>query len=297
MIKTLITNGDSWTFGSEIMAPEFCVENGKGTGMGRQYKEGHNDTDSANDYYRIPRIWPSFLAKQMGYNVVNLAQPARSNDTIYDTTIGYLLEHYISKGINTDDILVVIGWSSPERKNVILEDSDTDTVQWFTMWPSMVDTKFYHSYDAKVHSKYYVRKLWLEQEYIKRFVEQNYSLQNFLKQHNIKYYVFNAFYQTIGSRLDQWEDLNIRDTIVGWNKVSNGWTDTLYNWDTIKQSLLLQWDEIDKLSYINKEIPNGSFKGCIDKHIPLDIRMCNWHPSPASHEYWATFLYNWISSV
>jgi len=38
--KILLTNGDSWTFGSEIMAPEFLAGPGeKGYGMGLRFKK------------------------------------------------------------------------------------------------------------------------------------------------------------------------------------------------------------------------------------------------------------------
>ena len=92
--KILFTNGDSWTFGSEIMAPEFLVGQSEiGFGMANRYKKGYHDWQKCNDYYRIPRIWPTFLAKSLGYKNVNIAWPARSNDTIYNTTVDWLLEN------------------------------------------------------------------------------------------------------------------------------------------------------------------------------------------------------------
>jgi hypothetical protein len=296
MKKVLLANGDSWTFGSEIMAPEFCVPAGtKGTGMAGRYKEGYNDWAEYNDYYRLPRIWPSYLANKLNIpEVVNIARPARSNDTIYDTTVSWILENYISKGKSTDDLLVVIGWSSPERKNIIIGDSgiDNDSVTWLTLWPQMTETKFYSSPVIRQIFKFYVTHQSIEQEYLKRFVEQNYHLQNFCKLHNIEYYFFNAFYASFAAGPDNWQDVNVSDAINSWNHLSNGWADSFYNWDTIKTSLLTQWNFVDEKRFINKN--SGSFRSYIYKNVPADIRMCNWHPSPESHEAWATFLADYI---
>ena len=77
MSKVILTNGDSWTFGSEIMAPEFCVAPGeKGTGMRGIYKEGYDDYMECNDYYRVPRTWSANLGELLGADsVVNISKP------------------------------------------------------------------------------------------------------------------------------------------------------------------------------------------------------------------------------
>ena len=76
-IKTLLANGDSWAFGSEIMAPEFLADpNEKGEGMGNRYKPDRFCWAAYNDYYRIPRIWPTYLGKILDIpEVVNISQP------------------------------------------------------------------------------------------------------------------------------------------------------------------------------------------------------------------------------
>ncbi len=293
MKKVLFANGDSWTFGSEIMAPEFCVPNGQaGAGMAGRYLPGKFDFGHYNDFYRIPRIWPSYLGEILDIpTVVNVAAPARSNDTIYENTIEWILENYISKGKSTDELLVVIGWSTPERKNVIIGD---DKTSWMTFWPAMHDDSYYKSDIAKEYFKFYVTNLWVEQEYIKRFVEQNYQLQNFFKTHNIDYYLFNAFYLTPNKAPGEWKDLSIIDNINGWANLENIWADKNYNWASIQRSLKLQWNAVDNRRFINKDAAEGSFRSYIYNEVPEEIRMCNWHPSPESHEVWANFLADYI---
>lgn len=295
MVKKLLVNGDSWTFGSEIMAPEFCVSPGeKGHGMAGIYKDGYEDFHECNDYYRIPRIWPTILGNMMGADVVNLSRPARSNDTIYEDTVHWLLENYILPSISTDDLTVIIGWSSPERKNIILQETNND-IHRFTLWPGMNDDRYYQTWGAKKLFKFYVTYLWLEQEYIKRYVEQNYNLQNFCKAHGIKYYVFNAFYaQPDLGGPDKWSDLNVLEMIDKWDNLVDTWADGEYNWNNIKVSLRNQWSQINNRNFINKDAL--SFRSYIHNNVSENVRMNNWHPSPESHDVWAKYLYDWIKN-
>ena len=301
MNKILLTNGDSWTFGSEIMAPEFCVpENIRGNGMSGRFKEGYDCYMECNDYYRIPRTWSSYLGGLLNVDqVINISRPGRSNDTIYETTIGWILENYISKNKSTDDLLVVIGWSSPERKNIIIGDSGdkTDSTEWLTLWPSMEETKYYSSPVIKEFFKFYVTHQWLEQEFLKRYIEQNIQLQNFCKLYNIDYFIFNAFYAHPRKGPNEWTDISIIDKINSWTNLSDGWNDKFYNWEFIKSTLCHQWQMIDEQRFINKNSPNGSFRSYIFDNVDESIRMCNWHPGPNSHEAWAKFLASHINSI
>ncbi len=290
----LLTNGDSWTFGSEIVAPEFLAGPGeKGYGMGSRLKKGRNDTDVENDHYRVPRIWPTFLANSLGFESVNLAWPARSNDGIYDSTVAWILTNYIVPKRPTTDLLVVVGWSSPERKNIVLEDRGKAIMQ--TIWPSMRDLSFYDSHAVKDYFKFYVNYLWTEYEYIGRFVEQNYNLQNFCERYGINYFCFNSFYQVEGVEPSKWFDINITKIINKWygnRENMGGWNDPAINWDNRIEHIKTQWKLVNSDRFIMKD--HGSFKNYIDINVPLAERMINWHPSPLSHEAWASFLHSYM---
>jgi hypothetical protein len=290
--KILLTNGDSWTFGSEIMAPEFLAEPGeKGYGMGFRFKKNKSDTSLENDYYRIPRIWPSVLAAKLGYESVNLAWPARSNDSIYESTMAWLMKHYIVPNRPTHNLLVIIGWSSPERKNVIIDDNGCTYMQ--TIWPAMKETSYYINDAIKKYFKMHVTHLWSEVEYISRFVEQNYNLKTFCDLHKINYRCFNAFYETPSTHPSMWKSVNIKATIESWDPTRlGGWFDPIVNWEHRIEHLLNQWTTIGD-RFILKD--QGSFKSYIDQFVPNTHRMLNWHPSPESHSAWADYLHQQIA--
>lgn len=290
--KILLTNGDSWTFGSEIMAPEFLANHGeKGFGMGFRFKKDRYDTDPENNYYRIPRIWPTLLASKLGYENINLAWPARSNDGIYESTMAWLMKHYIVPKRSTHDLIVVIGWSSPERKNVIIDDDGCTYMQ--TIWPAMRETSYYVSDAARAYFKMHVTHLWSEAEYISRFVEQNHNLKTFCDLYKINYRCFNAFYETPATQPSMWKSVNIKMAIESWNlEKFGGWADPLVNWETKIDHLKDQWSMIGD-RFILKD--RGSFKSYIDQNVPEKSRMINWHPSPESHAAWADYLYHQIN--
>ena len=82
MIRQLLVAGDSWTFGSEIKDPNISVD--------------IQDWDIKNNSYRIPKIWPTILAKRIRTDVTNMSYPAASNDRILRLTESWLYENYIS---------------------------------------------------------------------------------------------------------------------------------------------------------------------------------------------------------
>jgi hypothetical protein len=126
MIKNILTNGDSFTYGEEL-------------------------DDLSNN-------WPTVLSKKIENSLLtNIAHPGSSNDRILRTTI----EHIINP-LNTRPDLVIIGWSSPGRMEFSDEHGNYDVwpgcsgnVFTNTTWRNDVV-----EYVSKYHnSKYYYKKL------------------------------------------------------------------------------------------------------------------------------------------
>lgn len=292
MITTLLTNGDSWTFGSEIACPEILVSPGeKGYGMANRYKKDMHDTFPVNDYYRIPKIWPTQLANQLKLKCENISWPARSNDTIYTSTIGWVLD-YFSKGGKSEELYVVIGWSSPERKNVLVEDFDNSLYQ-FTFWPFQADDDSYYMVEsAKKYFKFYVQHLMIEREFLTRYVEQNYMLHTFLQSHGIRHKFFNAFYLWNHDPIPVFnsQDVDLKNVIKEWDKVlPKGWHEVTWQPHQEIKRVLHMWENIPSSVFLDKDTLR-SFKSYIDVAIEKSNRMINMHPSPDSHKAWADRL-------
>ena len=71
--KTLYANGDSWTCG-DIVDPELFGDNLSKV------------NDPANKPYRLPRVWPHKIGKELGVEVINNSHAGASNDRIFTRT-------------------------------------------------------------------------------------------------------------------------------------------------------------------------------------------------------------------
>ena len=112
MKKTIICDGDSWVFGSEIIDPD----------QEKKYPGKHvteYDFLPHNDSYRHSKIFPYYLGELMdNANVINLAYPADDNGNILRRTIDYITQNYLSQNKSTDDILLIcLLYTSPSPRD------------------------------------------------------------------------------------------------------------------------------------------------------------------------------------
>ena len=177
-VKILYANGDSWTAG-DIVDPEIF-------GDQLQYVM-HPD----NAPYRLNKVWPHIVGKNLGLEVVNNSYAGSSNDGIVRRTLNDIPK--LLKEYKPEEIVVIIGWSSPERKDFFY--SDGERKNWDTLYPAELDHWKDDNEDINDFYKIYVRKYWNEEEYIYRFITQTLLLSSYLKTKGIKHYFFNAFYE------------------------------------------------------------------------------------------------------
>jgi len=285
----IICDGDSWVFGCEIVDP--LIEKKYG---GEGIHPGAYDFFPENDSYRIPRIFSTYLAKIMDAEVENLAWPADDNTTILNRTVVHLSKEYLAKGLSTDNLLVIVGWSSPERNSFWFKEGSASTR--FRLWPNV------QHFDFPLQKKFweiYVTSLWNREEYLPRYVMNVLQLQNFCDTHNIKWICFNSFYQTPKANSPkEWNDLEIKKELLDLklNGSIHG-----YSSNTVEKNRRIQnmyeyvslWETINPDRFYMKDQKNNTFKSFIEANNQDDA-YCGWHPSPSSHEIWAEELYRYI---
>jgi hypothetical protein len=282
MKQQLICNGDSWVFGSELVDPEIAKK------YPPTMHVGNFDHLEENDAYRVPRIFATKLGNMLDAEVTNLSWPADDNQSICNRTIDYLTTNYISQGLPTDNLFVVLGWSSPERVKFWYKDDERS--QRYIIWPSL---EWHDTPAQKKFWELYVAYLWNREEYIPRFIETVLRFQNFCTAHNIKHLMFNAFYQNGGSGCSHalGNDIVITkelDTLQhdGYQYMQNNTRiGTMYNHrDT--------WATIDPIRYYCKEQQKNSFRTFISDN--LEQPLTGWHPSEHAHSIWAEELFKYI---
>jgi hypothetical protein len=262
-IKKLIVAGDSWTYGSEIRDPKL--------------PQRVNDWDEPNDAYRIPRIWPTKLGNHIGAEeVINLSYPAASNDRIVRNLVGWLTQEYIAPKKPTDELFVIVGFTSPERKDFYYREPKANGNHfWFTLWPM-----WKHKYPQTALNKFselYAEYLWNPEEYTHRYLNQVFYLQTLFERYNIKHMFFQAFYQR--------NDMHIRQ-----------WADDPYHRHYHGQPDQMIWDMIDPVNYMHKDDEIHSFHNYIVKKDTSPNQrdsILNMHPSELGHTWWADHIYEY----
>jgi hypothetical protein len=262
-IKKLVVAGDSWTYGSEIRDPKLAVS--------------INDWDEPNDSYRLPRIWPTKLGNHLGVDdVVNLSYPAASNDRIVRNLTGWLTQEYLSKGKDTSELFVVVGFTSPERKDFYYRDiTNKDTHFWYTLWPMWKHK--YPQTELNEFAELYAAYMWNPEEYTHRYLQQVFYLQTLFNQYGIKHLFFQAFYQR--------NDMHIRQ-----------WTDDPYNRHYQGQPDEMVWNMIDPVRFMHKNDEVQSFHNYIVKKDTSPGQrdsILNMHPSELGHTWWADHMYEY----
>ena len=281
----IICDGDSWVFGSEIADPEISKRY-DGT-----VHPGKYDWMEENDEFRVPKIFTTHLAKIMDAEVTNLAWPADDNGTIVNRTITYISSNYLAKGIPTDNLFVIVGWSSPERNHFWYKDDKIDTK--FRLWPQV---QHFDAPRQKEFWDFYVTYLWNPEEYLPRYVMNVLQLQNFCNAHNIKWMCYNSFYQTPGRNPQDWNDLDVRNELLPLNLHGSPYQISTHKGRHMYQNEYVSaWDTIDPIRFYKKDQPDNTFKRVMEK-ANVEPVYYGWHPSPESHKVWAEELKNYIET-
>lgn len=284
----IICDGDSWVFGCEIVDPALQEKYGK------DLFPGYYDFEEANDAYRRTKIFSYHLSKIFNCKVTNLSWPADDNGSILRRTMEYVTSEYIARGRSTKNLLVMIGWSSPERNSFWYKDDKLSHL--FRLWPQV------RHFDAPAQEEFwklYVTYLWNPEEYIVRYVMNVVQFQNFCKAHDISWMCWNSFYQTPGKNPQDWNDLDIRQELNAIAGATGGYQYQVTTNPTQRNQHVNNyanlWDTIDPVRFYKKDQPCSTFKSYVEQP-DLNIKQVlnGWHPGPDSHEAWAKELARYI---
>jgi len=261
MHKILYTEGDSWTSG-DIIAPEL-------------QKELNGFVNSPlNDDYRLPKVWPQKLGDRLGLLVLNTSVAGSSNDGIARRTYDNVLK--LLKEYEPSEIMVVIGFTSPERKDFYFHKNNEHG--WDTLYPlDKSEITEEREYFKKIYSSIY----WNEEEYLSRYLSTVYNLHLFLNYHHVEHHFFNAFWQDNTGAFNSYTLSNSINLFK--EKYSKNYIDNLSI-----ENLLEEYPEIERNHFINT-----SFNRYIryKKQNLFD----GLHPSEEGHKQWSEFLYHFIT--
>lgn len=270
-IKILVTDGDSWTAG-DIVDPNIFAD--------EPWHVNHPD----NRPYRLPKVWPHKLAAKLGLDCENISIAGSSNDGIVRRTMNTL--DTILLKYKPEEILYIVGWSSPERKDFYYEDGTNS--HWETMYPGEISS--YKGYTDRLHNFYkqYVLSFWNSEEFITRYIQQVILLDLFFSKKQVNYLFFDAFYESKEAVLSTKH--SIKESKSLYHSISNkfnspGSLKALELDNTIKHFF-----DIVSTKYIKKTF----IEYMLEKEKLLNKKLLTYHPVEEGHDLWAEYLFNYV---
>jgi len=272
--STIYVNGDSWTAG-DIVDPELFGDN--------LAEVNHPD----NKPYRTARVWPRFLGDLLDIDVINNSHSGASNDRIVRTTINDILK--LKENFIPSEIFVLIGWSSPERKDFYYKVTDKANA-WDTVYPA----EFKHWKDEtdiirNDFYKNYVTGYWNEEEFFTRHMLNVTFLSNFLDNLGIKYKFFDCFYEDYESLVspNSHQILDGDKLITQIQKFKDSKSINALKHLGVENTIENYLDLYDK-HYIDKTFVGHLTDLLIENPKENYI---DFHPTLLGHQEWAKYLY------
>jgi hypothetical protein len=258
-MKVMYCDGCSWTGGHDI--------DPKLEEQGITFVN-HPDNDS----YRLPTLWPYKLGQLFDVDIINNGVAGSSNDGIVRRTLrevkNLLSEH------RAKDIYVVIGWTSPERKDFFYRNNKV--AAWDTLYPNQ--TEYYHpDNDVQKFWEIYVQKYWNEEEYLERYLQQVIFLHLFLKDLGVKHLFFDAFYETQKSNSP-----NILNSIEVDDIIRNNSYDKMGHYYLVNYFNSIRQDIFTPISFRNFLLQKGRIKFGENLFSTKD-----YHPTEKAQHLWA----------
>ena len=288
--KILVADGCSWTAG-DIVDPVLFPN--------QPWHVNHPD----NLQYRLPRVWPHKLGKLLDLKTENIAHAGSSNDGIVRRTISKV-EKLLENNKN-EDIIVVIGWTSPERKDFFFKSVEDKEQAWDTLYPAQIDHASIKHKGKKDFYKLYTQYYWNEEEYVLRYIQSLVLLHNYLENNNITHYFFDAFYEATEAVVDP--DKHAVFDSVSLNKFirsqHEAWKNRGKYLNFIQsEGLFSQYFKIYDKVFI-KDTMIEIMKGHLNKKELKDhdngqlVFDETYHPTEFSHSAYAEHLFNTLTGV
>lgn len=250
----LINCGDSWAWGYELIDPvahPTPIADLEGDPYSLHLEPVHYD-------FRMKHRYANLLANKINATeVIDLSKTGCSNQSIVRTLTEYLCNN------STDDIFVVIGWTSPIRTEFWLENLEVwfDYGPWFLGIPNVIKNKqlleAVKGFTTYLHSE--------KQQHINYFLNI-YLTETLLKSLDIKYVMFQCFYNN-----EHWKSKS--DSF----KINNNVDTEFKIYESIDSNRFLSKDE----SIYSKFFANEHEK-----------YMYKWHPNVEGHKVMCDFIYN-----
>lgn len=136
--------------------------------------------------------FPALLARHFGLELANIALGGASNCRILRTTLMWIAD-YLGHGGRPEDLFVLIGWTSPDRREFGLSENESSQ-DANTFWRYIhIHQQFADATPDLIQlRKLIIRSFWCDRESMTRFLLAASSLENVLASHGIRHCFVHA---------------------------------------------------------------------------------------------------------
>jgi len=241
-IKRIIAFGDSWTFGDELLDPQFSAHPDKG--MLDHYVE--------NTKYRLDHCYAGLVAKHYGVELENLAFPGSSLESMR-WTLDWLVKNY---GNTLNDTLWLVGLTDSSRQSWFNPSHRTSATD--PPWNRHIHGTWLQQPNPDIDDNWFkLQKLWLAMSY-----HRDWSVFNFRQTVD----AFEYAQHTTGATVLQF---SVLDNNFSYSKPS-----LLYpgmNWRDILRGKMKDHGNV----FAAKGHPNEKGHEIISKHLIEHIKCAN----------------------
>lgn len=254
MNKTLYTNGCSWTAGNGIFEdPEF-----------QPVRTGEPGMD-----LRLARLytWPEYLGKKLGYNVINESEGGGSNTRMCRMVTDFVMG---LEPIDYKDIIIVLGWTTPERDEVYIDNSfrpgwyRLNARQRFSEQHEYLESLVRKEID--IYQRIHLKNIYNHRNNIKAYFRQKFLMANMLENLGLRY----MFIDSLSVDFIENSKSNVDDDVAFYDE----------NLEKIKRPAIIA------------DTAFSTF--CDEKGLPMST--CA-HPLIESHRAWADYVYERYTEI
>lgn len=288
-MQRLIANGDSWTYGSELYDPKLVNElDPRDINYGKKLNDLNEDP--RNFRYRLTSNYTWHMAQYYRADVINLSVPADNNNHIAERTVDYIL----SENLSGPDNFVIIGWTAPERNDYYMFKPNDISFR-HRIFPDSLERETYPP--ATRFLEVYLSEMVVAEEYWTRYAKNVFMVESLLRQRNIPYLMFNAFYAGIPMESkEQWQslpDAHISNQIHACKTIGYSCAKNVNVFEKSHDVAVQLWKTVDPIRWYKKDQFTSSFRTEVVSRLEKPFA-AGLHPNESAHKVWAEVLISYI---
>ena len=200
----IVACGDSWCWGAELVDPDqepFWIPNAD---------NHHLHLLPVHERYRLKHKYIQVFAENVQADeIIDLSHCSISNDAVVRRLVEWLTVEGYTTGRDTSELFISIGWTTPERTEFYCKSEIGVDGFWTPFGSWSMNKGVYVENDVAKFMELYYKHFLSPGSFIHHWLLLIWQTEMLLKKFNIKYVMFQAFYDHSysGYMPHHWDDI------------------------------------------------------------------------------------------